>query len=628
MRYTDCLMASDVYRHFNGRWLRTTIIPPTETRITQAYFIQQQINRELAALIRAQKSGPIATLLQSWDVANPAALSPLLHTMMALEDVGDISARIGWMNRHGIGAPLSVSVQGFPEDRARCCIAIEEGEPNIGIAEYWLWTEYAGHRKAYAEYVRSLADTLGLPALRQGYAAEREFASILPPEVDTDGQRKRRRVLTWTELCAEFTAIDWARLFEAWGIPEADLYHRTFVVSAPAFVHHLQSRMTGGWSPERWRGWMALLVVQWYAGISPHGPLRAAWFDFYRRFLQGMPADDTPAELRMAAVRLLMPNTLGQLWVRAHCMPGLRRQVVAMVENIRKAAATAISKTSWMDVSTRRAAVTKLRRMDVQVCWPTSWTIRETACSLSKSNLVQNLLHLSAAATARNTALLHGGRGACRSPMEGAWERPVFEVNAFYYPEENRFLLPAAILRAPFYDPARSLPWNYGSLGATIGHEFCHAFDAEGRRYDATGAEKDWWTAADDAEYKKRAERVVRLYSESEYRGKAVDGRLTLVENIADLGGLEFALEGARLALGRRLTVAELREFFMSYTISWRSKDRLRRAGELLVTDPHAPPKLRVNNTLRQLDEWYYAFDIGPECAGYIPAAHRIRFFR
>ncbi len=218
-------------------------------------------------------------------------------------------------------------------------------------------------------------------------------------------------------------------------------------------------------------------------------------------------------------------------------------------------------------------------------------------------------------------------RKGCRSPSGTGWSRPVYEVNAFYYPNENRFLLPAAILRYPFYDPARSLAWNYGAIGSTIGHELCHAFDADGREYDEKGDKRDWWTKHDAAEYKQRANAVVNLYESRQYRGLEVDGYLTLVENIADLGGMEFSLAGFRAAVGRPLKKEELREFFEAYAISWRSKDRLKRAAELLATDPHSPPMLRVNHAVRQMDEWYEAFDVKEGCEGYIPPAKRIHFF-
>ncbi len=204
----------------------------------------------------------------------------------------------------------------------------------------------------------------------------------------------------------------------------------------------------------------------------------------------------------------------------------------------------------------------------------------------------------------------------------------MFTVNAFYYPEENRLMLPAAILRPPFYDPAASVVVNYGAIGATIGHELCHGFDSDGRSYDEKGDKHDWWTESDTRQYKARAAQVVRLYESRLYRGMEVDGTLTLTENIADLGGLEFALAGARAELGRDLTTAEKREFFEAFAISWRSKDRKRRAAELLATDFHAPPLLRVNHAVRQFDEWYEAFGVGPECPDYVPPERRIRFFR
>jgi predicted metalloendopeptidase len=170
--------------------------------------------------------------------------------------------------------------------------------------------------------------------------------------------------------------------------------------------------------------------------------------------------------------------------------------------------------------------------------------------------------------------------------------------------------------------------WNYGAIGATIGHELCHAFDADGREYDKKGNKRDWWTPRDDREYKRKTRRMVRLFESRQYRGMDVNGSLTLVENIADLGGLDFALAGLAADLGRALTPAELREFFTAYAISWRSKDRRRKAAQLLLMDPHAPPRLRVNHIVRQFDEWYTAFNIPEDCEDYIPPSERIRFFR
>ncbi len=596
-------------------------MPPTETRITQAYFIREDIQRELATVVRNQRTGPIPDFLAAWDAATtehvPHGLTPLLQIALTISSVSEVCACIGWMNRHGIGAPLVVYAAGDPRNHQRCRVTFEEGEPRIGIPEYWLWSEHVDHRRAYATYVHQLSETLGLPVLRKGYGAEREFAHIYPSATERD---PRINLHTWSELRSAFRTIDWTALLTGWGIRNDELAGLSYNVTSTAYLHHLQSRLRS-WSIERWRGWLALQVVQWLAGCSPHGPLRTAWHDFAMRHMQGVERDVTPKELRLMAVQSILPTTLGAEWVKQFCSPALRSETLRILENVRAGAAETLETTSWMAPATRAHAIRKLRAMDVQVCWPPKWQKAWAPCGLDRNNLVSTMLTIASQATDRSIGVLRGGN--CRDPDPDLWSRSVYDVNAFYYPENNRFILPAAILRTPFYDPHKSLMWNYGAIGATMGHEFCHAFDADGRHYDERGDYRDWWTEADDREYKKRAAALVKLYESVPYRGMAVNGELTLLENIADIGGLEFALAGAKKAIGRALTNAELREFFRAYAVSWRSKDRKRRAAELLEKDPHAPPLLRVNHTVRQFDEWYQAFNVNPECG----PEHRVRFF-
>lgn len=620
----------------NRRWQAKARIPPTETRITQAYFIAEDIQRELAAVIEKAaraSDGHISDMLASWDTAAregvPRGLSPVLHMMLSIANPAELSARIGWMNRHGIGAPISVSVQGDPRRRERCRIFIDEGPTNIGIPEYWLWRDHATvrRRRAYTAYVAALARAVGIPGLAAGADAEREYAQIYP---NIPRHEKPLNMLSWAELRREFAGIDWSALLVNYGLTDAELPHLLYNVGSPTFLHHLNRRFTT-WPIGRWQSWLGLIVTQWVAGRSPPGPLRAAWFDYTRQFSQGMETDDPATELRNGIILYTMPNTVGRLWVRDHCEPGLRRRIMSMVERIRGAAIDRLGRVSWMAPSTRAAAVTKLRHMDIQVCWPDPWKTSDYPKSLSRTDFIDNMMTLTSYAVDNSLAVLRSGdcdgrrhHGAAGTP----WDKPVYEVNAYYYPSENRFVLPAAILRSPFYDSAASLPWNYGAIGATIGHELCHAFDAEGRTYDDKGNKHDWWSPRDDREYRRRTRKVVELYESQRYRGMEVNGTLTLVENIADLGGIEFALAGAAAALGRALKVAELREFFTAFAITWRAKDRRKRAAQLLEIDPHSPPYFRVNHVVRQFDEWYEAFGVGEDCPGYIPPDKRIRFFR
>lgn len=628
-RQNKCNRVSNYYNTINKDWVDDLTLPETESRTTQAYFIQTKIDHEIAAIIDAEsaKPGPMHDLLNSWDRISkkpvPDGLSPLFHLMTSMRNTTDIVSRIGFLNRYGFAAPIAVYVQGDPRTHKVCRVFIEEGSPNIGIPEYWLFPEYANHRAAYKHYVHSLARTLGLPIMLQGLETEREFSKVYPSIIE---RKTRINMSDWMELNRDYKAIDWRILLTALGLEEDLLPTIQYNVTSPAFLHHLQRRLVR-WDIDRWQGWFCMLVAQWAAQRSPHGPLRTAWFGYSRKYMQGRVADVSPEELRYKMIRIHMPNTIGKLWVRKHCDLRLRRALTTMTENIREAAENMLATTSWMSASTRAAAVRKVRAIDIQVCWPDfdKWVTNDTACSLG-DDWITNLMALAKLSTDENQRQLR--LRDCRHPAGESWSRPVFDVNAYYYPDENRFLLPAAILRPPFYDPRRSIVWNYGAIGATIGHEICHAFDSDGRQYNEHGDRRDWWTDHDDREYRKKAQQVERLYETREYRDLDVDGELTLIENIADMGGLEFALAGLRKALGGRLlTKLELRDFFRAFAVSWRSKERMKRAAQLLVTDPHAPPKLRVNHVVRQLDEWYLAYDISPECPDYIKPENRIHFF-
>lgn len=616
------------YDYVNKDWNKHYQLPSTQTRVTQSYFVKNVIDQELTNIIHSAVKTPdtiFQRLTDSWKNAEkeyiPHGLSPLIHLMMSLKTPSDISARIGWMCGKDIGSPLLFYVQGDPRDHTKCRVFIEEGEPRIGIPEYWDDTFYTSTRQAYEEYCSALANAVGMPTIKNGMYAEKELSHLFPRVQERVKNKRRRNILTWDELRRKYTVFDWKRLFTNFGIPSHMLSKLTYNISSHHFLYHFQHRLKS-WHPDRWREWFALNVVQWFSQCSPHGPLRTAWFGFYRRFMQGSIRDYTPEELRQMLPHNFLIHSLGKLWVKQYCPESLKNEIGTMIVSIKDAAESLLKHTSWMSPNTKNAAIHKIRRMTLQYCYPDEWDTREEECGL-QGNFIENVLELGKANVERNIDLLKRG---CDSETR-TWDRPAYEVNAFYYPEQNRMVIPGGIIRPPFYDETKSIAWNYGGIGSTIGHELCHAFDSDGRRYDYEGDLKDWWTEHDDREYKKRAQKVVDLFESEQYRGMFVDGELTLVENIADIGGMEFALTALKERLGDKITKKDIQEFFISYAVNWRSKDRIRKAEQLLDTDPHAPPKLRVDHVVRQIDDWYMAFDIKPDYKGFITPENRIRFF-
>jgi endothelin-converting enzyme/putative endopeptidase len=198
----------------------------------------------------------------------------------------------------------------------------------------------------------------------------------------------------------------------------------------------------------------------------------------------------------------------------------------------------------------------------------------------------------------------------------------------------NQIVFPAAILQPPYFDPAADPAVNYGAIGAIIGHEIGHGFDDQGRQFDATGRIRDWWTPAAAAEFAKRAERLGKQFEQFEpIPGTRINGKLTMGENIGDLGGLEMAYDAYRRYVaqhGEPKPVDGLtgdQRFFLSYAQAWRAKVREGAMRERLLSDPHSPPEQRVNGIVRNVDAWYKAFDVKPGDKLYLPPEERVRIW-
>ena len=209
------------------------------------------------------------------------------------------------------------------------------------------------------------------------------------------------------------------------------------------------------------------------------------------------------------------------------------------------------------------------------------------------------------------------------------WDDPVYAVNGYYYSEANELVIPSGSLLEPFFSEFRPLGWNYGAVGAIIGHEMTHAFDEEGCEYDENGQKKKWWSVTDTRNYEKITRHLVKMFNEHSLMHKHIDGKLTLSENIADLGGLAIALDALNVRLeGKTMEVkkAAYKQFFTAYAVSWRIKERTKKQLQGLFMDKHAPTPLRVNLVVNQFDEWYKAFNVSSG-AMFLPLDKRVQIF-
>jgi len=296
------------------------------------------------------------------------------------------------------------------------------------------------------------------------------------------------------------------------------------------------------------------------------------------------------------------------------------------VENLIEAYRQRITALDWMSPETKERALDKLSRFVVKIGYPEVWP-DYSQLEIRRDDLAGNVRR--AAADELRRAVQRLGRPADRriwTFMDPHW------VNAYSNARWNEIIFPAAILQPPFFDLTADDAANYGAIGAVIGHEIGHGFDDQGSKYDGSGNLANWWTDADRSEFEARTGRLVDQFEGLEPAGApghGVNGRLTLGENIGDLGGLSVAYTAYRLSLvGAEAPVLDGltgdQRFFIAWAQIWRHKARTAEQIRLLAVDPHSPPEFRTNVIVRNLAEFYRAFEVGPADALWLDPAERV----
>jgi putative endopeptidase len=299
-----------------------------------------------------------------------------------------------------------------------------------------------------------------------------------------------------------------------------------------------------------------------------------------------------------------------------------------LVANLRLALRDSITRIDWMGEATKAQAFAKLDSFDPKIGYRDNLETYE-GLAITPGDAIANRMAAAAWQRADNVAKL--GQPIDRTE----WAMLPQTVNAYYNPVKNEIVFPAGILQRPFFALTNDIAVNYGAIGGVIGHEIGHGFDDQGSKSDATGALRNWWTDEDRAAFDALGNRLVAQYDAfcPLDEGKTcVNGRLTLGENIGDVGGLSMAYRAYKLATrDRHVPVIDGltgdQRFFLAWAQVWRSTQREENYRNRLRTDPHSPEEYRVNGVVRNLDEWYAAFDVKPGDALYLPPEERVRIW-
>jgi predicted metalloendopeptidase len=632
----------DLFRHVNGGWLARTPIPPDRPMYGTFVELTDRAEADLHAIIKAatgdparqpgSASGLIGGLYTSFmDEAAIARLGeqpilPRLAEVDAVKTTSALAALLGRLSMIGIHGPIDGFIEADAGDPTKVAVYLNQAGTALPDREYYLGRDarLADTRDRYLRYLERVFALVGRSSPASDAKAvlnlETALARIQWTRVESRDAVKTYNKYAVSRVVSEMPGFDWITWARAQGLDRAS----EWVVSEPSFFKGFAA-MVPATPIATWKAWLAAQVITRHAPLLSQ-PFQDAWFEFFGRTLSGQEQQRARWARAVQFVNASAGDAVGRLYVERHFPETSKAAMQDLVEHLIRAYRQSIGGLDWMTAETKKAALAKLDTFSTKIGYPTKWR-DYTGLTVTAGDLVGNAERATRFESEYQIAKL--GRPVDRDE----WLLTPQTVNAYYNEVKNEIVFPAAILQPPFFDVAADAAVNYGAIGAVIGHEIGHGFDDQGRRYDGDGRLRDWWTPRDEAEFSKRAARLVDQFNAySPLPGLRVNGELTLGENIGDLGGLSIAHAAWRLSLdGRTSPVIDGltgdQRFFMGWAQVWRAKARDDYLARQALADPHAWAEFRVNGPVSNIDAFHDAFAVRPGDRLYRAPADRVRIW-
>jgi putative endopeptidase len=616
------------FEYANGTWIKENAIPAKETRWGSFNILHQENTDRLLGLLNevSKTSHPNGSLEQRVGDLYASGMDslaieklgydPIKADLQRIDNVNNINSVINevvYERTHGEGSPLfGFGVSQDSKHVTKHIVEIGQGGTSLPDRDYYLKSDARTKKiqDAYKQYIITLFTLTGISE----DAAAKNATTIFNIEAALAKVQLSRVALrdpnvTYNKFSvADFSKttphLNWVALLPELKVPGQD----TLIVGEPAFFK-AEDDLLASTSVEDWKVYLKWNILKGSASALS-SPFVKANFVFSSA-LSGQKVQTPRNERTSSLVDGSVGELLGQLYVAKYFTPAAKQYMVDLVNNLKITLGERIQKLTWMSDATKARALKKLNAFTVKIGYPDKWQTYE-GLSINRDDYIGNLRRVS---TWKYNYMVN----QINKPVDKTrWGMTPPTVNAYYNPVNNEIVFPAGILQFPFFDFGADDAVNYGGIGAVIGHEMTHGFDDEGRQYDADGTLRDWWTKDDADKFKTRADQVVAQYNAFTVLDTLhVNGKLTLGENLADLGGLNVAYaafkktkEGKSKKKIDGFTPDQ--RFFLSWAQVWRGTQRPEAAAQRILVDPHSPEQYRANAPLTNIDAWYTAFDVKP----------------
>ena len=634
--------SDDFYRFVNGKWLSKTQIPADKSNYGAFSQLYDQAQVKLRAIVEKsaalenkipgsdeQKLGDFYLSYMDEQRAEQLGYQPIkpqLNRIAKLDDEALVLNMFAQLNDLAVKTPFSWFVDSDEKDTSQYMTTIDQSGLGLPDRDYYLddSQKRAKLRASYQQHIERVLNLVDYQDAKAQASAivtfETELAKGQWSRVKNRDPLKTYNKLTVAKLNALFGGNGWSEYAKAANLLKAE----QVVVRQPSYIKHLASLLAKT-DLDTIKAYMSFHLVNAYSESLSKAFVDAR-FEFFDQILRGLTEPSPRWKEAIGATDTILGEILGKLYVAESFKPEAKSRMELMVQNLIKAYAKRIDSLTWMSDETKKAAQQKLSQFTYKIGYPDKWK-DYSGLEIKADDLVGNGMRY-----AKWHHLQQSNR--LGQPIDKTfWYMTPQTVNAYYNPLMNEIVFPAAILQPPFFNMAADDAVNYGGIGAVIGHELGHGFDDSGAQYDGAGNLRDWWSASDKAEFEKRRMQFAEQFNQFKpFPDASVNGKLTLGENIGDLGGVIVAYEAYQLSLGGKEAAmmdgyTGEQRFYIGWAQVWRRKYREQELRKRLVTDPHSPSEYRVNGILPNIDGFYQAFDVKAGDAMYLTPPHRVRIW-
>ncbi len=631
----------DFFSYVNGAWVKKTKIPADKGRYGAFDLLRDESQEAVRAIIEEsakgnfvngsdeQKVGDLYSSYLDMDTRNALGVEPLNPEFNLIDNItnnNELAVYFASAIKRGMDVPMSFGQLADFKDPTKYSIGLFSGGLGLPDREYYLKKDDISVelRKKYINHIEDIFSLVGIKdasiSAEKIINLETVLAEQNMPKEEARKWTKNYNAVALNSLSTLMPRFNWEGYISEAGLQEI----KEIVVFRTEYIKALD-RIIEETDLETWKTYLKWRVIDSTA-TRLTASIDNKNFEFYGKTLSGTAQQRPMWRRAVNTVNTTLGEVVGKVYVKRHFPPEAKDRMLILVDNLIDAFEKSIKDLEWMSEKTKIEALDKLSKFTPKIGYPDKWR-DYTALEINSADYFGNIQRATEAEYKRQMERHN-------EPVDRTeWGMTPQTVNAYYNPLLNEIVFPAAILQPPFFNFEAEEAVNYGGIGAVIGHEIGHGFDDSGANFDGNGVMRNWWTEEDSVEFKNRTSKLVEQYSAFKpFDDLNVNGKFTLGENIADLSGISISLLAYKMSLqGKKPPVIDdftgIQRVFLGFGQVWNGKYRDKALRLQIETAPHSPSKYRANGPVRNVPEFYEAFDVNETDALYIAPVDRVKIW-